>query len=307
MAELRSSIFRSMFLPIRKEIADITENERYNNKALMEEIKRALGSLPNISGMSSSVRINFSFKPIDTDASSIDKSIYENEDNITTNYHLVQTDNAATGTIETKAWVVPDMQVALVTIYWNTTGATGPATIDVSLDKDPDAGTLMTGSWLVADSRIAAIQDGVEFDVSDIPSPSFALQWNFPIGSDYKVLDTTVEILLINSSKIISNRDSIILTTAGNIFASEAMVAGRNGAAEYAEFLNEQAKMKYDLVRGKVGGASTGSLGVQQMGTNFDRTTRANRAFNQAIQDGDWVEVVGTTVSGVRRIRRILT
>jgi hypothetical protein len=291
-----------MILKVRRGIADITERERYEDPVIIDEIKRAISEMPNISGMVSSHRLTYSFRPIEQTAVMVNREIFENIDNMKTNYYLTLVDDTAEGSIESKAHPIPDMQVALVTVHWHESGSTGPPVIDISLDKDPGSGETMQGSWLAGDSRIAAIENGVEIDVSDIPSPSFSLKWTLPANSDYRVLDTSVFLLLVNSSKMLENKTDIALMAEGNIFADEAARFAKEGSEEYAAFLNTQAEMRYAKVRGRVGGSSGTSLGIQTVEHTYDRSTRASRAFNAKFRDGTWVEITGNEVTG-RRIR----
>lgn len=305
MAELRSSLFRSMVHRVRKEIGDITEQERYDDLEIISELKHAITSMPGISGMTTSQRLRLTFRPIVDDGSLYDKSIYENVDNVTVNYGLSLTTGTEDGTIETKAWTVANLQLAFITLKWNISGSSGtePA-LDVSLNKEPDNGENMPGTWLVEESRISAIKDDVEFDVSDIPSPSFAIRWNLYANADYKVLDTTTELLLVSHKKWIEQRDSVILTASGNIFSSYAAEVARKGQQEYAEFLESKANSLYKKVRGQVSGGVPSSLGMGQVGNTYDRSKHADRAFEtRTLYDGMWVEIVGTDVYG-RRIRR---
>lgn len=307
MAELRSSIFRDMIGQVRRGIADITEKEQYTDKRILEEIKRGIADSPHISGMVSAHRQVYAFVPIDQNATLYNKDIYENNSNMTTNYHLTLTDSGSEGVIETKANVVNNMQIALVTIGWNESGATGDPVLDISLDKDPASGDRgMPGSWLAETSRIAVIKNGVEFDISDIPSPSFSVRWTLPSGSDKKILDTTVMIVLVNSSRLMENKSDVVYITIGNILSEEANVQAKNSNVPYAEFLEGKANNMWAKVRGRLGGGISSSLGVKAIQHNYDRSSKANKAFNmESSLGGDWVEIMGPDVYGAKRLRRI--
>jgi hypothetical protein len=293
---------------VRKEIGDITEQERFDDLEIVSEIKHAITSMPGISGMTTAQKLRLAFRPITEGGSLYDKSIYENVDNITVNYSLALTDGTSDGTIETKAWSVSNLQLAFITLKWNLSGDTGTEpTLDVSLNKDVEDGLSMPGTWLVEDDRISAINDDVEFDVSDIPSPSFSIRWNLYANANYEVLDTTAELLLVNHGKWNEQRDSIILTTAGNIFSAYAAEVAKKGQQDYAEFLEGKAERLYKKVRGQISGGMPSSLGMSQMaGNKYDRTKHADRAFeSKSASEGTWVEITGSpTAAYGRRLRR---
>jgi len=298
--ELRNSIFNSSINAVRSLIADVRDQQSLTYSKLLEEIKSSLEAMPNITGVVSSKRLVFAFPPFSADPSSIDTSIYENDSNIVVNYGLERDAGSGDSVIETKAMPVIDMQVALLTFYWQLKTGTGTVpSIDISFDKDPDNGEELSGAWLVKDNRIAAIEDGKQIDVSGIPSPSFAIRWTIPDPSTYKILDTTVDIMLINSSMLIESQNDIVLIAAANILRRQALSARKSGQDGYAESLEGTAKSYIDEARGRLGAGKTPSTGVAGFGHGYNREERANAAFGKSKQ-GTYVQIVGNVITGKR-------
>jgi hypothetical protein len=301
--EFRNSIFTSVIESVRALVQDVRDQHELTREKLLAEIKYALESAPNITGMVSSHRLVIGFKPISTDTTIIDKDIFENEANIVVNYNLSRDVGAVDSVIETKAWPVLDKQVALVTLHWSTSGTTGTPTLDISLDKDPENGTALSGTWLVEDGRIAALEDGQQIDISGIPSPSFALRWTIPTGSDMKVLDTTAELFLVNSSMLVENMADIVLLAAANILRRQALQAKKQGSSDYAASLEETARGYVDEARGRLAAGIAPTVGVDGFGHGYDRKTRANKALGKK-GHGIYVEIIGNEIVG-KRIRVI--
>jgi len=301
---VRRSIFSEMVLDVREGIADVQEIERYTDAKILKEIKSCLNTMPALHGLSSSAGIAWSFTPTDTGVG-YNEDVYENVDNITLNYYIEPESNLATATIESVAARVDTLDVAIVKLHWNQVGTTGEPTLDISLDKDPLKGDTLTGSWLVSDSRIDAIESGKEIDLTAFSSSSLSVQWNFPIGSDYKIYDSRIEILLIDTLRFGEHTDKIIWTCCGNIYTKEAAQALQDGSEKLGGLLQQQAKTFYERVSSSASQASL-STGAQALGHDYDRSKHADAAFNSTgYNDGDWVDIVNDP-AGVRRLRRIM-
>lgn len=303
--EFRESIFSSIVDRVRLLVQDVNNEHKLTREELIKEIKHALEGSTTIKGIVSSHRLTVTFKPFSTDLSLVDKDIYENIVNMVVNYGLSRDVGSGTSLIETKALNVNDMQVALVKVHFNVKGTSGGVpTMDISLDKDPEAGENLTGSWLVAEDRISAIVTNKEIDLSGIPSPSFALRWSIADPSDYKVLDTVVDLMLVNSSMLIENMVDIQLLASSNILRREAIAAKKRGQIEYGESLEVTAKNYLDEVRGRQGSGVTPTVGVGGFGHNIDRNSRVAKAFGGG-KEGTFISIVGTTITG-KRIRHII-
>jgi len=302
---LRQSLFTDLVNEVKDNIADVTGQEKYNPQYIMKEIKRCLGDLPLVYGLSNNTRVSFLFEPISmTDVLLYNKDVYENASNIEVNYYLKLSNIALPGHIECKAWTINSMSLALLTLRWNQTGTIKPPTIDISLDKDVTSGDYLSGTWLVSGARIDPIVSDKEIDLTAFPSSSFSIRWNFEATSDYKIHDTMADIVLIDRARLMEHKENIVYTCASNIYSKEAAIEAKNGAIQYAEFLSKQSELLLARAKGSRGGGKSVSVYADSMDSGYDRDTRSNKVFGRKLEAGDWVEIVGNTVIG-RRIRRI--
>ena len=203
------------------------------------------------------------------------------------------------------AKVVRDKQIALILLSWVQAGSTGVPVLDISFDKDPENGERLRGTFLVDNSRIDTIENGVYIDTSMIVAQTFSIKWSFPADSDYVIKDTMARIFLVDSSFMIQNQYDLANVAAANILKDEAIMAAKDGQSEtYVTMLKERAEECLVGVRGKMGGGSVPSSMARAIDHGYNRSKYADRAFDKVDQEGTWVEIIGNDIIG-RTIRYV--
>lgn len=287
-------------------IADVFDKSKYSRTDILSHLKNAIISINDVKGIMSTRLMKYAFRPMSaSDPTVIDSGIYENDSNVKMDFQLEAVDTTQEAKVETIARYVVDKQVALVAIYWNLEGSSLEPTIDISFDKDVENGTSLRGTFLVDDSRINPIENGVMFDTSMIVSRTFSIKWTIPANSDYKIKDTIAKIFLVDSSMFVNNQYDIARIAASNILKNEALAAAKDGQAEsYTSFLTARAKELVEDIQGKIGAGISPVSSAGSMKHDYDRNKFADRAFDSVAADGDWVEVVGNEIIG-RTIRYV--
>lgn len=301
----RFSMFEECVSELKMLTADVFDKSRYTRTELLLQLRNAINSFNDAKGIASSRLLKYAFRSTGSDALLIDREIYENEDNVKMDYELEQISNAAVGSVETIAKSVIDKQIALLAIYWNLEGTTGVPTLDVSFDKDVTNGEVLRGTFLVEDERINPIENGVMFDTSMFVARTFSIRWSFPIGSDYKIKDTMVKVMLVDSAMFIQNQYDLARLAASNMLKNEATRAAKEGQSEsYINFLRERAQELITDIQGKIGVGVVPSSSAGRMEHGYDRDRFADRAFYPDQPDGEWVAVIGNEIVG-RTIRYV--
>lgn len=304
VVDKRFSIFTEAIVEVKRDVADIYDKQKYSREEILTRLHRSLLTSSDLKGIATSRMLKYGFRPISsTDATLVDRSVYENSVNVKTNYQLEQVDNTIEGSLETKAKALYDKQIAIFTIYWSPSGTVNPPTIDVSIDKDISDGERLRGTFLAADNRINTIENGKDIDISMMSASSFSIKWKFPANSDYVIKDTLVRVLLLDSSLFVQNQYHLAKIAARNILSSEATRATKNGESEsYIDSLQNRIKELDMEIQGRFGNAPVPTSRVGAINHKYDRDVYADRAFGKHSDEGQWVEIVGNEIIG-RTIR----
>lgn len=307
MSEDRFSLWTDLIDEFKLRISDVGQMEDFNDERSILALRRGINKLPNVQGMSNNVLVPFNYQP-STTSGGVDTDLYENYENVVTDYYLTVDDDTKVAYLETRAALIEGRQIALLKVMWGMEGTTGPPTLDISLNKSPSAGETYSGSWLVADGRIDAIESGRAIDISSIPSPSFSFKWSFDIGSDYKIRETVAEMFLVDVLRMRENKTAIVASAAAIVFTERAVAAGERGASkEYIETLYKHAETAWEEVRNSLGGGPAPTTGADAIDSGWVRNLYASRAFRRvpSAADGQWVEITNRGVNGSRVIRYI--
>jgi hypothetical protein len=300
-------MFEEVVLEVQRLTADLQDKTGYSRPEIIDRVRRALLSFNDVKGIASSRLVRYAFRASSSDdATIIDTGIYENVDNITMNYQLELDTSTEEGSIESIAISAGNKQIALISIYWTQEGSTGLPVIDVSFDKDPENGEALRGTFLVDDTRIPTIENGIQIDTSMIVSKSFSMKWSLPANSDYKIKDTMAKIFLVDGNFMMQNQYDLARLTAANILKQQAVKAAKEGQSDtYVEMLKSLADGYISDIAGLVGGkhpVPTSATGT--INHDYDRTSYADKAFGKKTKDGEWIAVVGNEITR-RTIRYI--
>jgi hypothetical protein len=281
MGTERNSMWRLMLPDLLHLVSDVATKSRITESMLLRELYRVVPTMDRTLGLSRAVSLRYAFTPLDENDHTNIKDMYENVDNISVGYYLYLTNSGSSGSIETKSCLLSDMQIALLEIFWNEEGSTQPPTLDISIDKDPAKGDEIRGTWLKAADRIPAIENGVPLDISMLFSSTFAVRWNFPSGSDYKIHDTIATLMLVNSATMYQMRMDIVNVAAYKILNREAAKAIKDGhSSQYIELIQEAAQQCLNDAKGfSPDGKQTPSTGAGATSHNYNRDYYADRAF----------------------------
>jgi hypothetical protein len=296
-------MWADMIPDLRRRLIEVQGKEKYHDVDLLKRLYDCVSNLDAVIGVSRSVVLRYAFLPYDPDdLTVIDTDLYENVVNISMGYDMYLTNTAAIGSLETKSLALRDKQVGLLQCFWTISGTVGnPPTLDISLDKDPERGEELRGSFLVADNFVDSIDIGKAIDTSMIVSRTFSVKWKFPSGSNYKVRDTVIRILLIDTAKMYQARETICDLTAGAILSEEAIEAHKSGqSTSYVELLTVLADKYTNRGQGISGAVKAPSTHVGALGHQYDRDSYADKAFGKSAGGNAWrpVDIKGNILIG---------
>jgi hypothetical protein len=179
----------------RELIDDETVTYRVSDTRMKEWFRRACFDAQKILGFPALERIEYNFNPyILSDPTKINPAMYENYSNITINQYLYLTDPTNQGYIETKSVDEID-RLAMVKITANCKDGSvdDDVIFDISLDKPNDLMNGNSGTWLVADGLLTAIENGVYCLVDTLVSKKFAIKITILSGKTIKLVDLSIE------------------------------------------------------------------------------------------------------------------
>jgi hypothetical protein len=291
-----------MLPSLQKKIANMSGKEKMTPTDLLEYLQQAILSLEDIIGICRSTAIAYSFNP--TRSGGVDTSIFENDENVIMNYSIKLDEATSEGFVETIAVTPRQKQIATLQFYYNLKpGAGADPSLDISFDKDPTDSSSV-GTWLVADERIPVIENGELIDVSMLMSKTFSIKWYIPADSTYEFVDTSVQILLVDVTKMFKYEKDLVYIAASEILQEEAAKAASEGQSEqYVGMINGLVQSYASKISEPLRGDRTPTPKVGSLKHSYDTSTHADRAFGK--KKGDIpIAVIGNEATG-RVIRRI--
>jgi len=229
----------------REEIRDQTVPYRVSDTIMKEWFRKACFDAKKILGFPALDIIQYNFEPYDTaDVTEISPAKFENFSNITVNQYLYLTSSLLQGVIETKS-LDEDDRLAMVKITANCKGGTisDDVVFDISLDKPNTEEDGNSGTWLVADGLISAIENGVFSLIDTIVSKHFAIKITIGSGKAIKLVDLSIERFRLSVQFTDGDIDDIAKLMASYDYlnrASDAINAGNS--KETIDFLFYEAR-----------------------------------------------------------------